>query len=133
MPVEQRPVCLVVEDEARNLMNAMTIAEECDFDVIQAVNAEDALKLLEARTDIRVVFTDVHLPGSVDGLSMARTVRERWPDIHILVASGKVDIDPALMPSRGVFLPKPYEPDMLEATLRTFMAMDASQTPTAQS
>ncbi|MGU3497161.1 response regulator [Xanthobacteraceae bacterium A53D] len=132
MPVEQRPVCLVVEDEARNLMNAMTIAEESDFDVIQAVNAEDALKLLESRTDIRVVFTDVHLPGSIDGLSMARTVHERWPDIHILVASGKVDIDPALLPSKSVFLSKPYEPDMLEATLRTFMAKDVADMSAAQ-
>jgi len=98
---------LVVEDEALIRLNTAQILEEAGYAVLQAANADGALEILEWRSDVALVFTDVSMPGSMDGLAMAHVVRKRWPKIAIVVTSGKT------LPRRdevlpGPFLPKPY-------------------------
>jgi len=114
----QRAVVLVVEDEHLIRMNAIEMIEEAGFDVIAASNADEAIRILELRNDIRAVFTDVHMPGSMDGLRLARVVRDRWPPVALIVTSGHSNVLEADLPTGGRFLHKPYEPAQIQATLR---------------
>jgi CheY-like chemotaxis protein len=104
----KRPVVLVVEDEFLIRIHAAEMIEEAGFDVVEASNADEAVAILEARLDIAVVFTDIQMPGSMDGLKLARAVRNRWPPIHIVATSGLVDVRTGDLPDGGRFLPKPY-------------------------
>jgi CheY-like chemotaxis protein len=112
----KRAVILVVEDDMLIRMDAAQMIAGDEFDVIEAVNAEEAIGILETRLDIAVVFTDVQMPGSMDGLKLAAAVRDRWPPIKIIATSGRVAIDE--LPDGGRFLPKPYSPAQILKTLR---------------
>jgi CheY-like chemotaxis protein len=105
---------LVVEDE---FLIRDTIAQELlneGFLVLQASNADDAIAILEARRDIHFLFTDIDMPGSMDGLKLAAFVRDRWPPVKIIVTSGK-NSAPAV-PDMAVFIPKPYRtPHIVQA------------------
>ncbi len=79
---------LIVEDEFLLRMDAVDMIAAAGFEVIEAANADDAIEILEARRDITVVFTDIQMPGSMDGLKLARAVRGRWPPIKIIATSG---------------------------------------------
>jgi CheY-like chemotaxis protein len=104
----KRPVVLVVEDDFLIRMHAAEMIEDAGFEVVEASNADEAVAILEARLDIAVVFTDIQMPGSMDGLKLARAVRNRWPPIHIVATSGLVDVRTGDLPKGGRFLPKPY-------------------------
>lgn len=78
------------------------------FEVVEAANADQAISILESRFDITVVFTDVQMPGSMDGLKLAATVRGRWPPIKIITTSGNARLRLDSLPSGGRFLSKPY-------------------------
>ena len=114
----RRPVVLVVEDNYLLRMDAADMIEAAGFEVIEAVNADDAIAILEARNDIAVVFTDVQMPGSMDGLRLARAVRGRWPPIKIVTTSGQRIIEETDLPEGGRFLPKPYSPLQVSGVLR---------------
>ena len=75
----KRPVVLIVEDDLLIRLHAAQIIEEAEFDVIEASNADEAIAILEARSDITVLFTDIQMPGSMDGLKLAAAVKGRWP------------------------------------------------------
>ena len=113
----KRPVVLVVEDFLIR-MHAAEMIEEAGFEVVEASNADEAVAILEARLDIAVVFTDIQMPGSMDGLKLARAVRDRWPPIHIVATSGLVDVRIGDLPNGGRFLPKPYSPAQVIGALR---------------
>ena len=83
------PVVLIVEDEPLVRVGACNMIEDAGFEVIEAASADEAIRILESRSDIRVVFTDVHMPGTMDGLRLAHAVRGRWPPIKIIVTSGR--------------------------------------------
>ena len=102
-------VVLVVEDEAIIRMNAVAFIEDAGYDVIEAANADEAISHLEMRSDIRVVFSDIEMPGSMDGLKLLHAIRERWPPVILILASGRVSPLASDMPSETVFLPKPYQ------------------------
>lgn len=114
----KRPVVLVVEDEFLIRMNAAEMIEEAGFEVVEASNADEAVAILEARLDIAVVFTDIQMPGSMDGLKLAKAVRDRWPPIHIVATSGLVDVRTGDLPDGGRFLQKPYSPAQIVGALR---------------
>ena len=109
--VSRRPVVLIVEDEVLLRMDAADMIRSAGFDVVEAENAADAIEILEVRPDITVVFTDIQMPGSMDGLKLARAVRGRWPPIKIVATSGLVDVGEKDLPEGGRFLPKPYAPN----------------------
>jgi CheY-like chemotaxis protein len=103
-----RPVVLVVEDDFLLRIDATDMIKSAGFEVIQAASADEAIAVLEARADIAVVFTDIQMPGSMDGLKLARAVRGRWPPIKIVATSGLSHIQEDDLPEGGRFLPKPY-------------------------
>src|SRR5260370_26631743 len=81
---------LVVEDEMMLRMRAVDIVEDAGFTPIEAVNADEALAILESRSDIELLFTDIQMPGSMDGLKLAHAVHERCPSIKIILVSGQL-------------------------------------------
>jgi CheY-like chemotaxis protein len=105
---KKRPVVLVVEDELLIRMDAIEMIEAAGFGTLEAANADDAIVILEARPDIHVVFTDINMPGSMDGLKLARFVRDRWPPIKIIATSAHTSVEGFDLPNGGRFLPKPY-------------------------
>src|SRR6516162_1016727 len=106
--VSGTPVALIVEDEVIVRLHIADIVEGAGFSAVEAFNADDAIELLTSRSDIRVVITDVNMPGPMDGLKLAHAVRDRWPPVEIIVTSGlKLRCEQEL-PSRGIFLLKPY-------------------------
>jgi DNA-binding NtrC family response regulator len=119
----QGSVVLVVDDEAVIRLNAAAMVGDSGFEAIAASNADEALRILESRDDVRAVFTDVHMPGSMDGLGLARVVAERWPAVVLLLTSGKTDIKQSDLPTRGRFLRKPYVTSQVETMLRDLMAL----------
>ena len=116
------PVVLVVEDEPVQRMMAVDVVEEAGFEAVEARNADEAVRILERRPDIRVVFTDIDMPGGVDGLKLAVAIRDRWPPIEINIVSGKRRLVPADLPPRGVFFPKPYKRDQVAALLQRMVS-----------
>jgi CheY-like chemotaxis protein len=114
----KRPVVLVVEDEFLLRMDAVDMIAGAGFEVVEAANADQAIEILESRADITVVFTDIQMPGSMDGLKLARAVRGRWPPIKIVATSGRVRIEPEDLPDGGRFLPKPYSSLQVTGMLR---------------
>jgi two-component system, response regulator PdtaR len=113
------PLVLVVEDEFLVRMNAVSLLEEAGFGVLEASNADDAIALLESRQDIRIVFTDINMPGSMDGLRLAHAIRNRWPPVELVLASGRMGVRNEDMPARGLFLSKPYDPTELVEVVRS--------------
>ena len=114
---------LVVEDEALIRMDIVDCLNEAGFDVVEAANADEAIRILETRTDIRLVLTDVDMPGSMDGLKLAAFVRHRWPPIRIIVTSGHVRVGEGDLPSGGRFFRKPYDrPEIARAVREMIQA-----------
>jgi CheY-like chemotaxis protein len=110
------PLVLVVEDEPIVRLDAIDSLTHAGFRVVEAANADEAIAILESRHDIRVVVTDIQMPGSMDGLELAGIVHNRWPPIALVVTSGRIFMKPHDLPGRGCFLPKPYSgPRLVEA------------------
>ena len=103
-----RPVVLVVEDEALIRLSAIQSVEGAGYEALEAADADEAIKLLETRSDISLVFTDVHMPGTMDGLKLAHYIRDRWPPIRLMVASGVAILSERDLPSGTSFFRKPY-------------------------
>lgn len=120
----QRPLVLVVEDELFVRLDAVNIIGKAGFGVIEACNADEAIDILETRDDIRVVVTDVAMPGSMDGVRLAATIRDRWPPIELILISGKVRLPTQWLPERGKFLAKPYPPQHLVAAVEHFVPLN---------
>src|SRR3981081_1951718 len=118
----KRPVVLIVEDEFLFRMDAVDMIAAAGFEVVEAGNADQAIEVLESRRDITVVFTDIQMPGSMDGLKLARAVRGRWPPIRIVATSGRLDVSETDLPEGGRFLAKPYSPVQVTGVLRELTA-----------
>jgi DNA-binding NtrC family response regulator len=103
-----RAVILVVEDEILVRMYAADILQEAGYHVIEAGNADEALLCLEARDDIQSVMTDIEMPGSMNGMALAAQIRIRWPEIGVLINSGRVRPASCDMPDGADFISKPY-------------------------
>jgi two-component sensor histidine kinase/ActR/RegA family two-component response regulator len=117
-PNSIKPTILVVEDEMLLRMRAVDIVEDAGFNPLEAVNAEDALVLLESRSDIDLLFTDIQLPGAMNGLKLAYAVHERWPSIKIILVSGQVTPSEAERPTDSRFFAKPVEVQHMIAELQ---------------
>ena len=116
-----RPTILVVEDEALILFSIAEELRDAGFSVLEAHNAAEALRLLEANDSIRLIFTDIDMPGSMDGLRLSAMVRERWPPVGIIVTSGKRLPFAAALPKGSEFVPKPYTPHGVVRAVRTML------------
>lgn len=118
MPV---PIVLVVEDDALVRALAVEIVEDAGFVAVEAANADEAVVILERRADIALVFTDIDMPGSMDGLKLAHAVRNRWPPIKIIMVSGKALLSDSDLPSNTRFFAKPYPVSKIIFELQSFL------------
>jgi CheY-like chemotaxis protein len=103
-----KPAILVVDDEAILRFHAADLLEENGYAVVEAPDAEAALKTLEQRPDVQLLFTDIQMPGPIDGMELARLVHERWPHILLVITSGRQQPSKAEIPDDGRFIAKPY-------------------------
>src|ERR1700736_538740 len=119
------PKVLVVEDEMLLRMRAVDIVEDAGFIPIEAVNADEALAILESRSDIDLLFTDIQMPGSMDGLKLAHAVHDRWPSIMIILVSGKLTPTEAERPVDSRFFGKPLAVEQMIGELQAMVGAGA--------
>lgn len=111
-------VVLVVEDELMLRMRAVDIVQDAGFEPIEAISADEAIKILESRDDISVLFTDIQMPGSMDGLKLAHVTHARWPHIKIILVSGQIAVTDDDKPDDSRFFPKPLEIEQMIVELQ---------------
>jgi two-component sensor histidine kinase len=116
---------LVVEDEMMLRMRAVDMVEDAGFSSVEAVNADDALAILESRSDIDLLFTDIQMPGSMDGLKLAHAVNERWPSIKIILVSGQLKLTDDDRPADSRFFGKPLDVKHMIAELQDMIGNGA--------
>ena len=119
------PKVLVVEDEMLLRMRAVDIVEDAGFIPIEAVNADEALAILESRSDVDLLFTDIQMPGSMDGLKLAHAVHERWPFIKIILVSGKLTPTDSERPTDSRFFGKPLEVNQMITEIQEMIGQGA--------
>ncbi|WP_320197477.1 response regulator [Agrobacterium sp. rho-13.3] len=113
---------LVVEDEILIRMDITTFLEDEGFTVHEAADADEAIAILNRNPDIKVMFTDVDMPGTMDGLKLAAAVRDRWPPVQIIVTSGHQQLSDDLLPVQGRFFSKPYDRSRVINAIREMVA-----------
>ena len=104
-----KPTALIVDDEALLRMHAAEVLEDYGFSVVEAATADEALKILADRCDVQLLFTDIQMPGELDGLELAHRVHDRWPHILLVVTSGGICPDEGDLPEPGCFISKPFQ------------------------
>jgi two-component system, response regulator PdtaR len=114
---KSRPTVLIVEDEFIIALGAAEFLQSAGYDTVETSNADDAVAVLESGREIEAVFTDIRMPGSMDGLALAWCVRDRWPPVKIIVTSGHHTIREGDLPEGGKFIPKPYSDRAVAAAL----------------
>ena len=117
----QRTTILVVEDEPLVLMDAAQTFEEAGFEVVDAHDGEHALAKLEERPDIAALFTDVNMPGRLDGVALARIAYERRPDLVLVITSAATKVAKTDIPDDGRFVPKPYDGRCVAALIKELL------------
>lgn len=109
---------LVVEDETFTRMDVVEILRAAGFDIVEAANADQAIRMLERNSGIHLVFTDIDMPGSMNGLKLAAAVRDRWPPVRIIATSGHFKIQLGDLPAGARFISKPYQPAQIISAIR---------------
>jgi CheY-like chemotaxis protein len=122
MTANRKAVILIVEDNAVIRMGAADLVVHAGYEALEASNAEEAIRLLEARTDIVLVFTDVGMPGTMDGVKLAHHIRNRWPPVKLIVASGRSIIEQSRLPEGSQFFPKPYSDVTIVEQMRRMLS-----------
>lgn len=104
------PVLLLVEDEPLIRISTADAFQQAGFFVLEAEDATEAIRILESRQDVRIVFTDIDLGSAIDGVDLLHLIESRWPPIHLYATSGRVFPEVVdRLPSRATFFPKPYD------------------------
>ena len=124
-PGEPPANVLVVEDEMILRMRAVDIVEDAGFTAVEAINADEALAILEKRSDISLLFSDIQMPGTMDGLMLAYAVHARWPSIKIILVSGQIKLSDADRPANSVFFEKPLVVKQMISELRAMVGAGA--------
>ena len=112
---------LVVEDEALIRMDVVGDLEQAGFNVLEAGNTDEAISLLRSHPEIQALFTDIEMPGNMNGLKLAALVHDRWPPIKIIVTSGRVRVKTFDLPEDALFVPKPYNNRQVISTLQDLL------------
>ena len=110
-------VILVVEEMPIIRMGAVDLLSEAGFQVVEAETADEAIRILETRPDIHLVFTDVGMPGVMDGIKLSHYIRNRWPPVKLIVASGRTILDESQLPVGAKFFAKPYDDSIIIQTI----------------
>jgi CheY-like chemotaxis protein len=117
---QARETVLIVEDDPHLRMLAVDMVEDAGYAALEAAHALDAIAILETRLDIRLVFSDVDMPGGMDGVRLAAMIRDRWPPIHIILTSGFFIPTQTDLPADTLFFRKPYRAEEVIAAMRRF-------------
>jgi YesN/AraC family two-component response regulator len=118
---KSRTAVLVVEDEALVRMGIVSSLEDAGFEVYEASNYDEAIAMLVANLSIRAMFTDIDMLPGLNGLDLAIAVRHRWPPVKIIITSGHRQIRNEDLPVVGRFFGKPYDADLVAASLHEMM------------
>ena len=111
-------VVLIVEDEMMLRMRAVDMVEDAGYTPLEALDAAEAVAILESRSDVALMCTDIQMPGQMDGVGLAHAVHERWPAIRIIVVSGQSNLPNLDLPPRSRFFGKPLNAGELIAEMR---------------
>ena len=103
-----KAVVLVVEDSTIIRLGAVDLVLDAGYEALEACDADEAIRILESRSDIDLVFTDVQMPGTMDGIKLSHYIRDRWPPVRLIVASGKAILEESSLPEGSRFFSKPY-------------------------
>jgi DNA-binding NtrC family response regulator len=122
---DHQPLVLVVEDCALIRFGAVEFLQDAGFSTLEANGADEAIKILEVSPNIHVVFTDIDMPGSIDGLILSHYVNMRWPPVHLIIASGVPNAYKNDMPLGSKFFPKPYSYTAVVNTIRSMLKSDS--------
>jgi two-component system, response regulator PdtaR len=119
-------VVLVVEDNSFIRSGLLDSVAAAGFEVLGAGSAAEAIRILEARPDIHIVFTDVGMPGTMDGVKLSHYIRHRWPPVKLIVTSGKFTVDETHLPVGAMFFPKPYDESAIIEAIMGSMPFEAN-------
>ena len=111
-------VVLIVEDEMMLRMSAVDMVEDAGYTPLEAQDAAEAVAILESRSDVALICTDIQMPGQMDGVGLAHAVHARWPVIKIIVVSGQLKLQDLDLPPRSRFLGKPLNAGEVIAEMR---------------
>ena len=117
-----KAVVLVVEDDTIIRMCAVDLVLSAGYEALEACDADEAIAALEARVDIDLVFTDVQMPGTMDGIKLAHYIRDRWPPVKLIVASGAEIIEESHLPGGSRFFSKPYDDHAITDAMASLLA-----------
>jgi two-component system, response regulator PdtaR len=119
---KRKAVILVVEDDAVIRMGAVDLVIDAGFEALEASSADEAISILETHPDIHLVFTDVGMSGTMDGLKLAHYILDRWPPVKLIVVSGKMIVEESHLPIGARFFPKPYMDNSIVEAMQSMLA-----------
>ena len=117
-----KAVILVVEDSILIRMSAIELVVDAGYEALEAKDADAAIRILESRDDIDLVFTDVQMPGTMDGIKLSHYIRDRWPPVKLIVASGKEIVEESSLPMGSKFFSKPYNDHAIADTMARMLS-----------
>ena len=120
-----KAVVLVVEDSPIIRMSAVDLVQFAGYEALEACNADEAIGILETRDDIDLVFTDVQMPGTMDGVKLSHYIRDRWPPVKLIVVSGAAILEQSSLPGGSRFFQKPYDSNVITDTMARLLSSDS--------
>lgn len=121
-----KAVVLIVEDSAMIRMGAVELVLSAGYEALEARDADEAIRILESRDDIDLVFTDVQMPGTMDGIKLSHHIRDRWPPVKLILASGATIIEESSLPGGSRFFSKPYDDTTIIDAMARLLSSEAS-------
>jgi CheY-like chemotaxis protein len=121
-----KSVVLVVEDCTIIRMGAVDLVLSAGYEALEACDADEAIRVLESRDDVDLVFTDVHMPGTMDGIKLSHYIRDRWPPVKLMVASGIEILEESSLPGGSRFFSKPYDDHTITDAMARLLSSEIS-------
>jgi len=120
-----RAVVLVVEDNAIIRMGAVDLVISAGYEALEACDADEAIRIMESRDDIDLVFTDVQMPGTMDGIKLCHYISQGWPPVKLIVASGNAILEESSLPGGSMFFSKPYHDHTIKDAMARLLSSKA--------
>lgn len=115
---------LIVEDSVLVRMGAVDLVQSMGYEALEAGDADGAIRILESRDDVDMVFTDVQMPGSMDGIKLSHYIRKGWPPVKLIVASGNAILEESSLPTGSRFFSKPYDDHAIRDAMADLLSSD---------
>lgn len=122
----RKAVVLVVEDSVIIRMGAVDLVFAAGYEALQACDADEAIRIMVSRDDVDLVFTDVDMPGTMDGIKLSHYIRNRWPPVKLIIASGATILDESSLPQGSRFFAKPYHDHTITDAMALLLSGEAT-------